>query len=83
MLFTCKVCQSKNERIADLKEQIATLTRLVTPTNDPQTLPILNLEADAILTGHQHTIEAEIAEMPKDDTDSVLSERDRLLSGAY
>jgi hypothetical protein len=82
-MFKCKVCASKDERIADLKAQIALLTRLVVPSNDPEATPILNLEADAILTGHQHMISATDEEMPKDETDAVIAERDRLLSGAY
>jgi hypothetical protein len=82
-MFKCKTCLAKDEHIASLKAQIALLSQLTVPNNSPQALPILNLEADAVLTGHQHTIPADHTEMPIDDTDIVLSERDRLLSGSY
>lgn len=75
-MFRCRVCQEKDARIADLKTQIAYLSRLATPDNSG--IPLVHLEADAILSGSQ-----EIIEVDQSKVDETISERDRLLSGTY
>lgn len=81
-MFRCKACPIHEQRIADLKEQIATLKQLVIPASSDVT-PIRSLEADAILSGQQHIIEIGESELPKDDTDAEILERDRLFAGTY
>jgi hypothetical protein len=83
-MFKCKVCAEKDLRIQDLKSQIASLQRLVTPVNDPNRVPAVHMEADGILSGQQHIIElpADMAPLPDAEPDE-LSERDRILSANY
>jgi hypothetical protein len=82
-MFKCKVCAEKDQRIADLKAHITQLSQLVTPSNSSDEIPIRSLEADAILSGQQHVIHVDEAEVPKDETDAVIAERDRILSATY
>lgn len=82
-MFKCKVCAEKDQRISDLKAQITHLQQLVTPTNSPDKIPALSLESDAILSGQQHVIRIDEAEVPKDEADAVIAERDRILSANY
>lgn len=83
-MFKCKVCAEKDQRISDLKEQIAHLRQQIAlPSNDPETVPALALEADAIMSGHQHVIEIKDTELPEDDSDAEQLERDRILSANY
>lgn len=83
--FSCSICREKDERIADLKQQVANLMQLVSPqnANDPNRVPALNFEANAVLNGQQHIIEIDAEDVPADDADSVLAERDRLLSANF
>lgn len=82
-MFKCKSCLARDAHIESLQKQIALLTQLAVPSNDPHNPPLLNIEADAILSGHQHPIAAQEAEMPSDEVDAEIAERDRILSGAY
>jgi hypothetical protein len=82
-MFKCKVCAEKDQRIADLKAHITQLSSLVTPNNAPDEVPMRALEADAILSGQQHVIEIDDQEVPEDNTDLVITERDRILSANY
>ncbi len=77
----CTVCAEKDLRIADLKAQIDMLHKMVSPPVDPIKIPILQIEADAVLEGNEEALarrQAEIAEQ-----ESVESERAKLLSGTY
>jgi hypothetical protein len=78
-MFKCSRCSEKDARIADLKDQVAYLRSQLTPS--PIT-PLRVLEADAILSGNQTTIE-----IPEDEDErkarAVTAERDRVLSANY
>jgi len=80
-MFSCKTCPQKDERIADLKDQISFLRSQVQPSGDQMTLG--QLEADAILSGQQHIIEIRDDGSLVQSADDENSERDRILSGNY
>lgn len=89
MLFKCKLCSEKDRRIDDLKAHIASLEALTIPKNDPFKLPIIQYEADAILSGQQHQTDVsessatDLIIMDTPEAEEIRSERDRLLSGTY
>ena len=80
----CKVCAEKDQRIADLKSFIETLT----PHDTGSVIPLVTMEANKILSGDQD-ISSLTDENALDLIDvereraAVQSERDRLLSGNY
>lgn len=80
MFFKCKICAERDKQIELLKSHIAAIERFIVPVNSA--IPTTQeLEADAILSGHQQVIE-----IPDEDyaaADEILSERDRLLSATY
>lgn len=83
MFFQCKCCPVHEARIQDLKTQIEDLKRFALPYN--QVKPsLLEMEADAILSGHQDIISLN-KEEESDDSDlfELSRERDRILSGNY
>lgn len=86
MIFRCKVCAEKDNRIRDLKDQVAHLRGLVFPNNSPESTPDLILEADGVLSGQQHVFTipetvADAAELRRVEEEE--SERDRVLAGNY
>lgn len=80
-MFACKVCKSHEARIADLKDQILYLRAQLSPS--PST-PLRVLEADAILSGNQTTIEIPD---PEEDAlkkaQAVIAQRDQMLSASF
>lgn len=71
MFGPCKVCVSKDARIADLKEQIAHLRGLVFPVHGP--LPTVSLQADSILSGEPQN--------EQEEADAIHREAAMILSG--
>jgi hypothetical protein len=80
-LVACKVCEEKDRRIADLQKQITTLSALVTPPTSASRIPLLHLEADAVLSGNQESIV--IDEIEQDRLRAVNTEADRILTANY
>lgn len=79
-LFSCKVCQEKDKRIAELKDQIAHLRLLVYPVNDA----LVPVEDDVVVA--EATQDPEVQQFQEQqlaELEEVMSERDRLLSGQY
>lgn len=79
MFGKCKVCEEKDRRIVELKEQIAHLRLLVYPVNDalaPVTDDVIPQEAQ------DKEIES-FKEQQSEELDKVMRERDQLLSGQY
>lgn len=77
----CKVCQEKNSRIEDLKSEITQLRKLVYPAQNPNILPMVNLEANKILN-----VDTEITTLDEDelsDHDKVSIEADRIFNGDF
>ncbi len=66
-MFTCKVCAEKEARISDLLKQVELLQRLTFPPQAPGRLPLIELEANKILSG--------------DTDDAVEVEADSILDG--
>jgi len=85
MLFRCRVCAEKDQRISDLKEQVAFLKSQLVVSNDPEHAPIGQYEADGILSAQQHVIEVPTPEQFSEDrqAEAERSERERLLAGTY
>lgn len=87
-LFRCKVCQEKNERLADYKAQIDYLRLLTIPDNNPSRPPLLTLEADNVISGSQAVVEVskdqqqEFEKYLQEKQDEV-SEANSLLAGTY
>lgn len=76
----CPVCLEKDARLADSEKTISFLKSLVySPQSSAPSLEAL--EADAVLTGHQHPVAVtpEEAERLREEN----AERDRVLSGTY
>jgi hypothetical protein len=74
-LFSCKVCEEKDKRIADLKEMVSRMSQLSIPDNN--ILPLVHLEADAVLGARQEVINMD------DDDGANESEAARMMSGTY
>lgn len=88
MFGKCRVCAEKDKqigdkdsRIADLKAQIEDLRSLVLPKNTPGVIPLVSLEADAIMSGKDEAIE--IPDAQRAELDEIQSEATRILSGTY
>ena len=77
----CQICAEKDRRIQDLKCQIEMLASMVLPKTDPLKIPLLQVEADAVLEGNEEALARRQQEI--DVQDAVESERAALLSGTY
>lgn len=95
-LFSCSVCAEKDKRIEDLKNQITRMEALVFPQNSQDDIPVLEFEADAILSGSPETvatpavkdpavlrIQQEAAQKLRQKEEDIASEAARILSGTY
>ncbi len=81
MIFKCRVCEEKDKRIADLAEQVEFLRRLALPPRpDSASLPLVELEANAILNGSSDPILVDPTSQSQEEIDSEAA---RLLSGQY
>jgi hypothetical protein len=78
MFGKCKVCAAKDAELKSLKDEIAFLRMLVQPKALPHT-KWDNVEANAILSGHQEAIMVEDDEL----SEAEQTERDKILSGNY
>lgn len=81
-MFACKVCREKDARIADLHAEIKMLRSLVSPPTSSSRIPLVQIEADAIMSGRQEQIEVSNADQMK-HWENVESEAHRILSGTY
>ncbi len=84
MFGDCKVCKEKDKRISDLITQIEFLKDLAhTPINN-KSIPDNTLEADAVISGHQESIEIQTFEKEQAaEAERILLERQALLDGNY
>ncbi|GAC1502123.1 MAG: hypothetical protein NVS1B10_06760 [Candidatus Saccharimonadales bacterium] len=81
MVFgNCKVCEEKERRIADLKEQIAHY-RLV--LNPPPRINRYELEEDVLLNGGGHESVSIDAEAEAKENARIQRESDLIFSGNY
>lgn len=74
------VTQLYELRIADLKAQIEDLRSLTIPRFHPPGIPLIQYEADAIISGKQEITEHNENEAEKQ---AIESEAQRILSGTY
>ena len=68
-------------RISDLMARISDLREVAIPKNTAYSIPLVQQEADAIMSGKDEVIE--LTESQLAEQDAEISERDRLLSGTY
>jgi len=73
-MFKCKVCEEKDKRLNDLKDEVKYLRSLLRSPVDMRASATANLEANAILNGVSEQIEV---------PEEVLAERAALLDGTY
>jgi hypothetical protein len=73
------VCVAKDAHITSLQAEIEMLRRLALPTNN--TLPIIEFEADAVMSGSQEQINLD--EIDTKQHEEIAAEAARLLSGSY
>lgn len=78
-MFQCRLCQEKDFRIQDLKEQILDLRSLSFPKLGAAHSTLTVLEADAILSGSEEMIPV----VNDAEAEEIERERDRILSGNY
>lgn len=85
MFGKCKVCEEKDKRIRELKEQVVHLRSLTYPSQDFYT-NTSDAFADDIKEVVQQPIDQELSDIQQEhdrQAREILSERDRLLSGEY
>lgn len=81
--WACKCCAEKDSRIASLRSEIEFLRTLVRrPEHHNASLPVVTLEADAVLSAQDEQTFVEVAPESEEARDIEL-ERDRLLAGTY
>lgn len=71
----CTACAARDAHIADLKSQLEQLQKLLFPQRPTQDILMADLEADAILSGSQEPINAEVSDINR--------EADRFLTGNH
>lgn len=77
MFGKCRVCEAHTNHIETLKSEVVSLRRLALPQNNP--LPLVEIEADAVLSGLQDQIEIPSLEKQRE----IDIEASQLLSGSY
>lgn len=83
-MFSCKVCAEKDKRILSLENEISFLRTLVHPVINNAELPDNTLEADGVISGHDHVIEIQSrADALAEEDVLALEERNKILSGEY
>lgn len=85
-MFKCKVCAEKDKRIEDLKTQVDSLLSMVSPKTSAHTIPLNQIEADAILTGRDEVIEVEVDNLDtrrQQELIEIEREAQRILAGTY
>ncbi len=79
-----RLLEEKDKRIAELHAQIARLESLIPqfqkPSN-PLHIPVLSVESDAVMTGHQDQIQLTAAQIK--ELDALESEATKILTGNY
>jgi len=79
-MFRCKVCAEKDARIKDLTSQVDLLRNLLSPAKS-RDIPLIAIEADAVMSGRQEPLEPTSAQMR--EWEALTLERDRILTGNF
>lgn len=77
MFGKCRVCEAHTKHIDSLRSEVESLRRLALPQTN--SLPMIEMEADAILSGRQDQIEIPSYEEQR----KIDTEASQLLSGSY
>lgn len=75
-MFKCKLCEEKDARIYDLKDQIKSLNKLVFPSQNTSMVTPEDIELQQILSGSD-------LEVSKEDKEKLSKEVDSILMGSY
>jgi hypothetical protein len=73
----CALCKEKTARIKDLQAALADLRSMVLPRHVEKGVPLVHLEADAVISGQQDQFQSD------PQTDEAQDEAARILSGNY
>jgi hypothetical protein len=80
-LFGCRGCDAHQAHINSLLSEIESLRKLVYPSSTSNDATVDNIEANAVLNGHQDIIT--IASDKEQEFIETQYEADRILSGNY
>lgn len=78
MFGKCKVCAERLARIDDLKLEISHLRKLVLPSSNSSRLPVVQLEADKVLSASD-----EVTYVPTAEAQAIEEEANSLLNASY
>lgn len=81
MFGTKKLISQYEARISDLQAEVRYLRSLVSPPTSASRIPVLSLEADAVISGHDEAIDPTADQ--QQEWDDIQSEANRILSGTY
>lgn len=81
-MFSCKVCKEKDNRIADLKEQIARLNKTLSDMTNPTYPRAVDAEADLLLNG-ANTFAKHMGKEDQEKLSAVEKQAIELLTGSY
>jgi hypothetical protein len=79
-MFRCKVCDEKEKRIHDLLSQVESLKKLVFPSTNSGRLPVLEIEADSVLSASEVPLTEDDETAPPHPLDV---EANSILTGTY
>ena len=83
-LWACKSCQCKDAMIVHLEKEVEYLREIVRPRSTRNdTIPLIDLERDAVMSGQEEIIEVRQSADPRMSQDEIDAEASRILSGAY
>ena len=78
-MFACKVCKAQQAHIESLQAEVKMLRGLISPQSS--TIPLVQVEADAVLSGSQEPIQPSKDQI--EEYERIQSEAARLLTGTY
>lgn len=68
-------------RIAQLKDQVADLKKLVFTQTSAFNVPLVHLEADAVMSQKEETIQ--VSDRDLEEAEKIQSEADRIFAGTF
>ena len=82
-MFSCKVCKEKDQRIADLKAQLAAMTAMVQGVINPRYSTAVQAEMNFALDGASTQVPSQPDEQKTQEMLLVEKQAIEMLSGAY
>jgi hypothetical protein len=77
----CRVCAEKDKRISDLHDLCARLFAVVSPPQASHRVPVVQIEADALLSGRDEQVD--VSPDQRAEWDAIRAEANSILSGTY